>query len=70
MREALDAPVGETIRWEEEGASGSVTAIREGRSSEGRYCREYTQGVEIGGEAQQAYGTACRNPDGSWEIMQ
>jgi surface antigen len=70
MRDALRAPVGETIRWEDRNASGSVTTTREGISSEGRYCREYTQSVNIGGESQQAYGTACRNPDGSWEITE
>lgn len=69
LHEALQAPVGETIHWEDNDASGSVTVIREGTSSEGRYCREYTQGIKIGGESQQAYGTACRNPDGSWEII-
>ncbi|PLY14274.1 MAG: hypothetical protein C0631_11465 [Sedimenticola sp.] len=69
LRGALKAPVGETIRWNDRAASGSVTVIREGTSSEGRYCREYTQQVDIGGESQQVYGTACRNRDGSWEIM-
>lgn len=69
LHEALQAPVGETIRWKDADASGSVTVIREGTSSEGRYCREYSQAVKIGGESQQAYGTACRNPDGSWEII-
>jgi hypothetical protein len=69
LHDALQAPVGETIRWRDNDASGSVTIVREGTSSEGRYCREYTQEVNIGGESQQVYGTACRNPDGSWDIM-
>jgi hypothetical protein len=69
LRKALQAPVGETIRWKDRDASGSVTVTREGTSSVGRYCREYTQEVNIGGDSQQVYGTACRNPDGSWEIM-
>ncbi len=69
MRNALRAPVGETIRWSDGAARGSVTTVREGSSSLGRYCREYTQDVQIGGRAQQIYGTACRNSDGSWEIM-
>jgi surface antigen len=69
LHDALQAPVGETIRWKDADASGAVTVIREGTSSEGRYCREYSQAVKIGGESQQAYGTACRNPDGSWEIL-
>ncbi|MDF1793160.1 MAG: hypothetical protein P1U88_14685 [Thalassobaculaceae bacterium] len=32
----------------------------------GRYCREYQSTAVIGGQRQQIYGTACRNPDGSW----
>ena len=33
------------------------------------YCREYTKTVSVGGRAEQAYGTACYRPDGSWEIV-
>jgi surface antigen len=32
-------------------------------------CREYTLDATIGGEVQQIYGTACRQPDGSWLIV-
>lgn len=35
----------------------------------GRYCREYTQEIFIGGQKQTGYGRACRQPDGSWEII-
>lgn len=35
----------------------------------GRYCREYRTEVEVGGSVEEAYGTACRKPDGSWEIQ-
>ena len=69
LRDALRAPVGETIHWNDSDAAGSVTVIREGSSSAGRYCREYTQEIRVGGESQRAYGTACRNEDGSWEIV-
>ncbi len=69
LRESLRAPVGETIHWNDYDASGSVTVIRDGTSSTGRYCREYTQEIKIGNEAQRGYGTACRNADGSWEIV-
>ena len=69
LHDALSAPVGETIHWNDDDASGSVTVIRDGTSSAGRYCREYTQEIRIGDEAQRGYGTACRNPDGSWEIV-
>lgn len=33
------------------------------------YCREYTKDVVIGGVKQQSYGTACLQPDGSWQIV-
>lgn len=35
----------------------------------GQYCREYRTQVEVGGRVEEAYGTACRKPDGSWEIQ-
>ena len=35
----------------------------------GRYCREYRTHVEVGHRVEEAYGTACRQPDGSWEIQ-
>ena len=66
---ASSAPVGETIVWKEGGASGSVTATREGHSTGGRYCREFQQDVTIGGKTERAYGTACQQPDGAWEIV-
>jgi len=31
-------------------------------------CREFERTVEIGGKPQKAYGTACRQPDGSWRF--
>ena len=70
MYRATTAPIGETIVWSDESGSGSVTPTREGTSSSGRYCREFQHRVTIGGETQSAYGTACRAPDGSWEILQ
>lgn len=33
-------------------------------------CQEYTKLVTIGGESQTIYGTACRQPDGTWDIVQ
>jgi len=66
---ATTAPIGETIYWEEGNASGHVTPIREGASSSGRYCREFQHEVTIGGKREQAYGTACRQSDGSWEVI-
>lgn len=32
-------------------------------------CREYILDAKIGGETEQIYGTACRQADGSWMIV-
>lgn len=32
------------------------------------YCREFYTTVFVGGVPQQLYGTACRQPDGSWLV--
>jgi len=32
-------------------------------------CREYTIDAVIGGRKEQVYGTACRQPDGSWRMQ-
>ncbi|MGB5340103.1 MAG: hypothetical protein WBO06_13530 [Gammaproteobacteria bacterium] len=66
---ATTAPIGEAIVWREGNAAGYVTATREGTSSSGRYCREFQHEVTIGGKREQSYGTACRQPDGSWEVI-
>ena len=52
------------------GHSGTFTPTKTYRTNEGQYCREYSQTVKIGGREQPAYGTACRQPDGSWLIVQ
>lgn len=71
MSQAQAAPIGETVEWNnpKSGNSGSYTPVRDGQSSSGRYCREFQQTVTIGGKTEQAYGTACRQPDGSWQIV-
>ncbi|HIF11376.1 MAG TPA: hypothetical protein EYQ81_17055 [Sneathiellales bacterium] len=35
----------------------------------GRYCREYTSTANINGHSEKTYGTACRQPDGAWQLM-
>ncbi len=37
--------------------------------SRGEYCREYSHTIYIGGRPREGYGTACREPDGSWRIV-
>jgi hypothetical protein len=33
------------------------------------YCREYRSTAEVAGARQEVVGTACRRPDGSWQIV-
>ncbi len=68
---AYSAPVGQQINWNnpQNGNSGSVTPVRDGYSRSGEYCREFQQNVTIGGKVQKSYGTACRQPDGQWKIV-
>ena len=51
------------------GNSGSITPTRTYELANGTYCRQYEQTITIGGEPQQSYGTACRQPDGTWKIQ-
>ena len=62
---------GQASVWQnpDSGNSGSITPTRTYQINNGQYCREYRQMIVIGGEQQQAYGTACRQPDGTWQIQ-
>ncbi|HEX9703541.1 MAG TPA: RT0821/Lpp0805 family surface protein [Rhodospirillales bacterium] len=66
------APVGQTVAWNnpDTGNHGTITAVRDGTNTRtGAYCREYQTTVTVGGRNEQAYGTSCRQPDGSWQIV-
>lgn len=62
---------GSTSAWKnpDSGASGTITPTKTYEES-GRYCREFTQTVTVGGKTEKAYGTACRQPDGAWKVQQ
>jgi len=68
---AYAAPIGEPIAWNNpnSGNSGTIVAVRDGTSTSGRYCREYQQTITVGGKQQSGYGTACQQPDGTWQIV-
>ena len=61
---------GETIRWRnpDSGHSGTFTPTRTYQTAGGRNCREYQTTVTVGGRNKDAYGTACRQGDGTWKI--
>ena len=75
MREAevraYDAPIGEKIIWNNanSGHSGTVIPVKEGRRTDGAYCREFQSDIVVGGQHEKGYGTACRQQDGSWKIV-
>jgi len=64
------APAGKAVAWTnpDSGHAGTVTPVRTFESN-GGYCREFQQTVTIGGNPESSFGTACRQPDGSWRIV-
>jgi surface antigen len=63
-------PSGQASYWSnpDSGHSGYVTP-RPAMQRDGQTCREYTQEITIGGKRSEGYGTACRQQDGSWKII-
>ena len=70
-QQAHNAPIGDTIAWNnpDSGNSGTYTPVRDGYDGGGAYCREYQTTVTVGGKVEEAYGTACQQPDGSWKVV-
>jgi len=66
-----NAPTNTATPWRnpDSGNGGVIVPVETYQAKNGEYCREYRQKVWVGGEEQQAYGTACRQPDGSWKII-
>jgi surface antigen len=75
MNQALETnPTGKTTAWKNPDTGGryEVTPVRTVHQPRGRdaeVCREFVSKVLIGGKHEEAYGTACRKPDGSWQIV-
>jgi surface antigen len=72
MTRALETqPTGQVSQWRnpDTGRQFHVTPVKTFQR-DGQYCREFVTRVEIGGRTEQAFGTACRMPDGSWKVVQ
>jgi surface antigen len=67
--ESVRTGVPSTWRNPDTGNEYSVTPTKTVESSGGP-CREYTVDGVIGGKKETVYGTACRQPDGSWKTAQ
>ncbi|MDA1107675.1 MAG: RT0821/Lpp0805 family surface protein [Proteobacteria bacterium] len=48
----------------------AVTPTRTYTSASGQNCREYNTTITVDGKKQTAHGTACRQADGSWKIVE
>jgi surface antigen len=50
------------------GTTYTVTPTKDVTVDGNPYCREYRSTANINGKVQKVYGTACRQPDGSWQV--
>lgn len=57
------------IAWT--GEAGELFRVTPERSyqASGLLCRDYSAQIQVGGRNQQTFGTACRQPDGQWAIL-
>jgi surface antigen len=72
MNRTLESnPVGTPAYWQNNNTGNSYTVVPvKNVAYEGNpYCREYHTTAIIAGKKQQMYGTACRQPDGSWKMV-
>lgn len=64
-------PSGTTTTWRnpDNGNQAQFTPTRTYQRSDGTYCRDFQQVITVEGRSQTATGTACRQADGSWKIV-
>lgn len=63
------APDGRSIGWQSGDQQYSVTPQNTYKTADGQYCREYQMQINMNGREQPISGTACRQSDGSWRIV-
>lgn len=71
-QDALEhARSGTIVEWRnpDDGTVGTFVPKPAFQSADGQICREFSQTVTIGGQQQQAWGTACRQSDGAWRLQ-
>lgn len=72
MHQGMEStPSGQAVAWSnpDSGHSGTYTPQPAREVAPGKFCREFQQTVVIGGKEEKGYGTACRQPDGSWQVQ-
>jgi len=60
-----------TVAWSDRklGVHYSVIPMRTLRTSDDHFCREYAAKATLNGHSADVYGTACRQPDGRWFLV-
>lgn len=72
MERALENnAIGKPAYWQNQNTGNSYTVVpTQNVTIDGNeYCREYRSTATIAGKKQQVYGTACRQPDGTWKVV-
>jgi surface antigen len=59
----------QTFEYNKTGQAGTWQNPDNGHTGTVTPTKTYQQTVTVGGKTEQAYGTACRQPDGSWKIV-
>jgi len=63
------APESSRIIWNDDSTQNTTGSDQKVSGFDTSYCREYQKEVTIDGKTQQTFGTACRQPDGTWRIQ-
>jgi len=72
LAQALEkAPTGQDIAWTnpDTGVDYRVQPTRTFTSATGQPCRDYASRVTIAGRVETLTGSACRQPDGTWHLV-
>ncbi len=63
---------GEASTWRNpnSGNSGSTTPLQTFQTAQGNDCRTFENTVAVDGRTEHVQGQACRQPDGSWKVVE
>lgn len=66
------SPSGTTSAWRnpDSGHSGTVTPLNSFKAANGADCRDFETTINVSGRDEKATGRACRQPDGTWRVVQ
>lgn len=62
---------GQVSAWQnpDSGHQGQFTPTRTYQTAEGRNCRDFENTFTVDGKKETITGTACRQPDGTWRVV-